>query len=344
MKNTTPLDASVLLSTPPSRARDIFGGDEKTRKSLYRRLISQWHPDHSKDPKAHEVFIHLARLFQAAEGSGASDTRILFKNDAGKQFAFTPQSGGDFEIGQWYRGNASAAYLTSKDHLARHLNFQKRAQALRYATPSMKAHMSPCMPTIHSAHTGPNGQLLIVKRDPEGIRLLDLIAHIERTKKPLDPRHAAWIIGSLHNIACYLDYQKIAHHGIIPANIWINPALHRTELLGGWFHALSFGERINSLPAQSMKHAPRAYLDAKTASGRLDLECIRALGRTLFGDPSGMRMHSTTPSALIDALHLPAHGSAIEEYERWQQALLASFGPPKFVEMKLHFQDIYTGE
>lgn len=344
MKNTTPLDASALLATPPSRAREIFGGDEKTRKSLYRRLISQWHPDHSKDPKAHEVFIHISRLFQAVEGIGTPDPRVLFKDHTGKQFAFTPQSGGDFEIGQWYRGNASAAFLTGTHHLNLHLNFQKRVRALHYASPSMKAHMAPCMPTIHSTHTGPNGQLLILKRDPQGIRLSDLMVHIERTKTPLDPRHAAWMIGSLHNIACYLEHQKIAHHGIAPTNIWINPALHRTELLGGWFHALSFGERIESLPAQIIQHAPRAYLDAKTATGRLDLECIRAIGRMLFGDPSGMRMHSTTPSPLIDALRLPAHGSAIEEYQRWQQALLASFGPPKFVEMKLHFRDIYTGE
>jgi hypothetical protein len=341
MKNTTLLDASVLLATPPSRARDIFGGDASARKNLYRRLVSRWHPDHNPDPQAHEVFIHLSRLFEALD---ADSSQLMFSAENGRTFSFQPQAQGSFELGQWYRGKGSLVYLTDRKHRGAHEAFASKVRNLNYANADMRKQISPCLPNPHSIQMGPSGQLIVLKRDPEGIRLADLIEYLSARGEHVEPRHVAWILSSLHNLACYLGTQGIAHHGITPTNVWINPRLHRCELLGGWFHSLSFGERIRSLPSQVAQHAPRAYLDAKIASGRLDQESIRGIGRALLGDASGMRMNTSTPSALIDALRLPAHGSAIEEYRRWQQALLASFGPPKFVEMKLSYRDIYTGE
>lgn len=341
MNNTTLSDASVLLATPTSRAKDLFVGDASARKTLYRRLVSRWHPDHNPDPQAHEVFIHLSRLFDALDADSAP---LTFQAENGRVFSFQPQAQGSFELGQWYRGKGSLVYLTDLKHRAAHEVFATRVRSLEYAHADMRKQISPCMPNLHSIQTGSSGQLIVLKRDPEGICLMDLIEHLQVRGEILEPRHVAWIVNSLHNLACYLETQGIAHHGITTANVWINPRLHRSEILGGWFHSLAFGDQIHTLPRQVAQHAPRAYLDARKASGRLDQESIRGIGRTLLGDASGMRMNPSTPSALINALRLPAHGSAIEEYRRWQQALLASFGPPKFVEMKLSYRDIYTGE
>lgn len=343
MKNTTLLDASVLLDTPLTRAREIFCGDAPTRKTLYRRLISHWHPDHNADPRAHEVFIHLSRLFESIQPS-SKPQGVIFQADNGRTYSFDAQDKGDFELGQWYRGKGSVVYATPVGARKAHDNFVARANGLSYARKDMEKQIRPCMPRIHSAILGPDGQLLVLKRDPESICLEDVLSHYHRQGDALDPRHVGWIVGSLHHLACYLEQQGIAHQAISLGNVWINPQQHRSDLIGGWFHAAPFGSTITSLPAYSVRHAPRSYLDARVAGARIDLECIRGIGRALFGDPSGMRMHPSTPSALSDALRLPAHGSAIEEYRRWQQALHASFGPPKFVEMKLSFRDIYQGE
>ena len=341
MKNTTLLDASVLLATPPSRAREIFGGDAPARRSLYRRLVSRWHPDHNPDPRAHEVFIHLSQLFQAIDEDSSG---LTFQAEDGRTFAFQPQAQGSFELGQWYRGKGSLVYLTDPGSRLAHENFTARVRGLSYANAAMEKQIKPCMPHLHSVQKGPKGQIIVLKRDPEGICLADLIQYLQTKSLLVEPRHVGWILGSLHHLACYLETQRIAHHGITTGNVWINPTLHRTELLGGWFHSLPFDQPISAIPATVARHAPRSYLDARIATGRLDQESIRGIGRALLGDASGMRMDPSTPSALIDALRLPAHGSAIEEYRRWQQALLASFGPPKFVEMKLSYRDIYTGE
>ena len=344
MENTTALDANALLGWPAGRARELFRGSAAEAKIAYRRLVHRWHPDHSRDPKAHEVFIHLQGLYAAAGIDPAPLREVLFEDAQGRQFRFQARSEHAFALGNWYRGKGSIALRTQPHHRALHEAYRSTVAGLPYPTDLMRQQMAPQLPDVRAALHGATGDLLIVRKDPDAIWLPDLAQHLLARGETLDPRHVGWILNSLHNIACYLSHARVAHHGITPQAVWVNPQKHSVQLLGGWFHALPFGQAISSLPAEVARIAPRSCLREKIASQRLDQESIRAVGRWLLGDASGQRMHPDTPSAMVSALRLPAPGTAVEEYQRWKQALQASFGPPKFVPLELSTHDIYPGE
>lgn len=344
MENTTPLDANALLHWPKTRARDLFGGTGGQAKLAYRRLIHRWHPDHNPDPLAHEVFIHLQGLYQAAGGSQGLHRTVDFQDHHNRLFRFQARAEHSFALGRWFRGRGTVAFAVDPAHEALMDAYERCVRGLTYPTPAMREQIAPRLPGIHAALKGGAGGFLVVKKDPDAIWLPDLVEHMAQAKTTLDPRHVGWILNGLHNIACYLSHAGIAHNGITPGAVWINPATHCVQLLGGWFHCATFGHALHSLPAEVARCAPRSVLREKTASARLDMESIRATGRWLLGDVSGQRMHPTTPASMVTALRLPAPGTAVEEYQRWKQALQASFGAPKFVPMELSYHDVYPGE
>lgn len=344
MENTTPLDANALLLWPKSRARELFTGTADQAKLAYRRLMHRWHPDHNPDPQAHQVFIHLQDLYQAAGSHGPAFCSVEFQDHQGRLFRFQARAEQRFALGKWYRGRGTIAFAVDPVHEALMDAYERHVRGLSYPTPAMGEQISPLLPRLHASLKGASGGFLVVRKDPEAIWLPDLVEHIQRTGQALDPRHVGWILNGLHNIACYLSHARIAHNGITPGAIWINPGNHTVQLLGGWFHSLPFGHALHSLPAEVARCAPRSCLREKIAGARLDMESIRNTGRWLLGDVSGQRMHPTTPDAMVSALRLPAPGTAVEEYHRWKQALQASFGAPKFVPLELSHHDVYPGE
>jgi hypothetical protein len=85
-------------------------------------------------------------------------------------------------------------------------------------------------------------------------------------------------------------------------------------------------------------------MDTGRADFRTDLELVRAIGRELLGDITGVRLarDSAAPRAMIDWLRLPASDDPIEEYRTWRtQVLHDSFGARRFVELPLTQSDIY---
>jgi hypothetical protein len=85
-------------------------------------------------------------------------------------------------------------------------------------------------------------------------------------------------------------------------------------------------------------------MDTARADLRTDLELVRAIGRALLGDITGVRLarERGTPPAMIDWLRLPASADPIEEYRTWRtQVLHDSFGARRFVELPLTQSDIY---
>ena len=82
---------------------------------------------------------------------------------------------------------------------------------------------------------------------------------------------------------------------------------------------------------------------AKRADIRLDLECIRAVGRAALGDPTGLGLvgRRDLPRPMADFLRLPSSGSAIEDYRTWNEVLSDSFGPRRFLELPITSSDVY---
>lgn len=344
MDLVTTLQAPEILAVQEARAHELFSGDDAEIRRQFRRWAHRWHPDHNPDPRAHEVFVHLRQLYERVRGPRPKTLgEVHFTAQDGRVFRFTPRASAPFELGTFHRGQASVAYHVRPEH--RPL-FDQAVHAMghqAFKDAKMKAQMEPQLPRLHTALWGPEGGLLVVRRDPQAVRLRDLLEHLATKGQTLDPRHVGWLLNSLYNLACYFHVTHQAHQALTSDNVWVVPEKHLVQVLGGWFYTAPWDKRITALPAASVAVAPRAYLDARVAGPRLDLEAIAALGREALGDRAGMGLMSRTdvPRSMTDALRLPATGSALERYQGWKQTLIDCFGPPKFVPLTVTSNLVY---
>ena len=329
-------NASELLAATPTEWRTSLGKTVEAMRLTFRRLAHRWHPDHNADPQAGEVFARLqaARL---AWKEAARPKVQTFSTDRGTRLEMRYATAYAHELGDTYIGMRTVlnAYSLSEADLA--ARAARADQLWRFANDAMRAQIRPLLPHAVTVHTTLDRVVHVSSRDPALIRLADLMAHLGR----LDPQHVAWIGSGLWNLACYLEYSQIGHQAIGMDTVWVDPANHRVALLGGWAYAGRLGERWAALPGRTLGLASSAMLKRKVQDATLDHTLIRALLRELLGDASGMHKAVSTPDALAAFTRQPAGGTAVAQYTAWKQALVRSFGPPKFVEMALPPSHVY---
>ncbi len=344
MRNATALTTADWLALTDRSARDIFPGSAAEIQALYRKLIQRWHPDRNPDPQAKDVFVRIQTLHTLALGPAASKAVVSFEttDQDGRVFRFQGAAQAPFELGQWGRASNTLAYRVNPENQDLFENHTRVVKGLRFASEAMRKGLEPLLPKIVGAPWGPTGGLMVIKHDPQAIRLRDLYEHTKDAQDRMDPLHVAWIISGLFNVACYLENQGLAHHAIDLDTVWVVPERHEVALLGGWFYAQAFGRPIVALPTASVAMAPASYLANKRAEQGFDLELVRALGRELLGDRRGQRLtEKQAPLPFIRFLQLPGAATAVDDYRGWKEALKASFGPPKFVPMNVSVSHVY---
>jgi len=154
----------------------------------------------------------------------------------------------------------------------------------------------------------------------------------------VDPRHVAWMMSSLHHIACYLTYARTTHNAISPDTCFLSPRRHAVSLLGGWWFSTASGERLRAMPTWSLRNVPQKIIDTQVGDPRIDLTLIRAVGMYLLG-PDGM---AKAPAAMRRFLEGPVVEDAFKIYRTWiEQVLQESFGDRRFVDLRLGSDQIY---
>ena len=346
MRDATAFDAAGWMALGKGSARDIFPGTPQEVQSLYRKLVGQWHPDRNPDPQAGEVFVRLQELYEHAKAVASgkpTGPEIVVSDRAGRKFRFQAQAEEPFELGSFLRGKASLAYRVEREHADLFQAFAAHCNHWSFASSGMATQMAPLLPSLHACPWGEDGGLLVLKRDPEAIRLSDLKTHYAQNAQAFPAEHVAWIISGLFNLACYLEHIKVAHQAILMENVWVVPERHSVHLWGGWFYARPFGERLTVLPSAAADMASHRYLENRVAGLGLDRSLIRALGRELLGDRSGQRLPAAAaPKPFVDALTFPSSTRAVEDYRAWKKVLTASFGPPTFVPMNVKASSLYA--
>ncbi|MCC7220385.1 MAG: hypothetical protein IT490_06615 [Candidatus Contendobacter sp.] len=248
----------------------------------------------------------------------------------------------EFELGRMFLGDRIVAYVVDKDHSDLFQHALQVIERLPCANPRMAAEIRPVLPDIIRHLETEDSRVLVVRKTPDLLLLRDVLDHFNGR---LDARQVAWILSSLLNLACYLDYARLAHNAIGVETGFISPPQHCCALLGGWWYAVRQGERMRAAPAATLQYAPSEVITRKCGDSRTDLELIRALGRELLGDISGARLmrEKAAPPPMLDWLRLPAPQSAVDDYHTWQrQVLTASFGERRFVRLDLSVDDLYS--
>jgi hypothetical protein len=240
-----------------------------------------------------------------------------------------------------YVGNSHITFLIEKDHKNLWDNAISMIKGLRYASDKMKQEMSRYLPTIRTTAELPKHYALVLNKTPDLILLRDIPNTI-----PEWDRHVAWIISSLYNLTCYLEFAGVTHNDISLDTYFISPEYHSGALLGGWWYSCKKGDKLLAVPTDSYNLFPPTMRKTRVADHSLDKELLRALGRELLGDRAGTRLsiNEAAPLPLINWLRCATSQPATKEYSLWDKVLEESYGKKKFMHMDISPESIYGGK
>jgi hypothetical protein len=338
--------AAAILGIPHSQPELLFAGGEAEVHQAYRRLASHWHPDRNRSSAATLVFQHIQGLYAAAKEQIASGEwrpscgeRLLTAHD-GRQYRIRHLARRRFELGELLIGQTIAAFLVNPDAADLHAAGLGAMRGLRFASEEMRKEVSPSLPAIEASLEGPEHCALVLRKPDDMVLLRDLATYLGGT---VPAEHVAWMVSSLCNLACYLEWAQITHNAIGPDTVFVSPRRHAVGLFGGWWYAAHVGAPLRALPQRTVDTVPGDIVRRKTADLRCDLELIRATGRELLGDASGgglMRDPSIAPGVASWLRH-PSSGNALTDYRLWREALLTA-GPRRFARLDLTPDEIYS--
>jgi hypothetical protein len=347
--NYSTLTADEILAFPATEPERFFAGpDAAAIKKVVQSLSMKWHTDRNDHPKAWDVFDRVQKLATSAadkldRGTWEIPGLHQFSDRSGAKFELKYASKLDVDVGTMFVGRTNVGFDIPMDNLDLLENAERRIAGLTYANDAMRSEFARYFPSVATKVETPTGAMLILNKTKDVLLLADVLRHYQG-KMPA--RHVAWVISRLLNIACYLERQGgIAHNAISPETVFISPQHHSACLLGGWWFTVGLGEKLLAAPQRMVLSAPPDVLQKKVGDSRTDMEMIKALGRELLGDSSGVRLapDSAVPPALVDWLQLSTHQSAVATYREWQDRILIdAFGARKFVEMNLTHETLYT--
>ena len=354
MRNLETLTAEKLLAI--TRPESLYTKSVHEAKQEYRALARRWHPDGADLPQAHKVFAHIVHLYQLAlnkildgtwiePGEKAEDERPNFKTFRlidGSLRSIQYRTNRAFELGQMYIADNFVVFDINNEFADLYRNGRTQIRCLKYENREMAIEMSKFLPQIEDEFRTADSRALVIRKTPDQILLAAVLAHYGEGLMELE--HIGWILNVLYNIACYLQWLGVAHNAISPETLFISPVRHSGMLLGGWWYACEFEERLEALPDRTLKYIPPDVLHLRHADGRTDLELIKVIGRQILGDADGarLRLNGDLPADLVEFLQAPTSGCATEDYSAWKYgALPVVFGEPRFVAMNLDTNALY---
>ena len=350
--------ADEILAIDADFPESLFPGDEEAVEREFRRLLMAWHPDRCEDPRATEVAAHLIglhRLLAARRELNATATNRRMgiswlaplcipdlKNRAlecadGRSRTFRVRSERPFELGTTLVGDSFVLFLVRPDCEDLFMAGKRAIMGLQYSDRVMEREMSRHLPAVIECFRTVEGHFaMAVAKGADDLPMAEMCRIFD---DGVDPRHVAWMLSSLHHIACYLMYARISHNAISPDTCFLSPRRHAVTVLGGWWYSTALGEPFRALPEWSMRNVPGRILDARRGDACTDLSLIRAVGKHLLG-PVGLQ-HA--PAAMRRFLETPASGDALSIYRDWDERILEeSFGARRFVDFRVDSDHVYN--
>lgn len=337
--------AGQILAVPVTTPAQLFSGADRV-EAEYRSLLKKWHPDKCSDPEASDVISHLTKLRQAAKehaerGIWVEPNTYVVRAVAGSTHKFHYKRRVQLECGELFYGFTSVLYSIDADFADLVHAGVKNMNAFKFADSRMRKEMERFLPQIERVIETTDRRFNILIPKTRDVFSLSDVLQLYSGKLPA--AHVAWMLNGVFNIACYLEYSGLTHNAITLENVFVSPLHHSALLLGGWWYSVRAGDRLSALPRATHSVAPADLLASKRADSKLDLASIRALGRTLLGDPSGMALNSIgVPAPMVTFLRMPPGLSARVDYAAWHSAVKASFGPRKFIELAVTENQIFN--
>src|SRR5262245_31044798 len=339
------LTAAQILAIPPTEPERLFSGEPARLRHEFAVLAKCWHPDCNRSSEAAKVMERVVALRDAARrkhaiGEWSAPGIIRIDTTPRNSFVLKVKRRHEFELGEMAVAINRVAFLVEKEHATLFETGLHRIKEIRYPDARIRGDLAKFMPHVQGVYETDKHHIAIIAKTEDAILLKDLLAHVGGQ---LPPKHTAWVVSSLLNLACFFEVTGLTHNAISPETIFVTAMRHAVYVLGGWWYAAPTGSQIEFLPETTYALMPRSMTTGKRADIRLDLESIRAVGRTILGDSTGLGLvcRKELPKPMANFLRLPSSGSAIDDYRAWGKALKDSFGPRRFVELPISSRDVY---
>lgn len=344
--DTLTLSAEQILAIRKDDPERLFSFDGFEHE--FKVLRSKWHPDRAISSKATEVFKHVMDLAETARTRITNNTwngkaPITFTTSRGKKFRIQYRRTREFELGRMYIGTNYVMYVLDPEFADLFDNAVRSIKSIRYPDDKFKAEFARFLPKIRLEDKETSiGPVLVLEKTTDVVLLQDLIDHLSGS---IDPRHVAWITGSLYNIVTFFGHIGICHNSILPTTVFVSPEYHSVQLLGGWWYSTKKGDRLIALPSDLLKVLPSEVLNAKTANTLYDRQATKSVAIACLGDAtmagSKLLANKEIPNAMLTWLRLPPGTNAIKEFEGWYDMLEKCFGKRKFVKFNVKVDEVY---
>jgi hypothetical protein len=315
-------------------------------KNQFRTLALKWHPDRCHDPRCSEVFSHINNLYNSGLEKikkGYWDTFGLLEIQSveGKKYNVRYKVSIPFQLGVMYVGDMVVVYRVKKEFGKLYKSFIDTVSNLRYNSEKMKEEFSRYFPVITATITTSDDLYIVLKKTSDVLPLSVVLKYYDGS---MDPKGVAWIVSTLHNIHCFLQYNELVHNDINLDTYFVSPGNHSGLLLGGWWYTTGINKKLKSVPTSTYERMRSKKRSEKLADRMVDGELIRSLSRTLLGDETGISLviKYKVPQDMSMWLRLPGNGSAVVDYKKWRNEVLPkAFGERKFIPMNININDAY---
>jgi hypothetical protein len=220
---------------------DVFSNDINIIKKEYQKLAKEWHPDFNGNSlESNTVMTKINLLYEKAliligenKWEGTNFIKIPCVNN--KSYEIKYKVSYNFELGNMYVNDNIVVYIVDGKHKDFYKNGISKIKNFKFVNDKMKEEMQRFLPIINEEFETIDSQYgVILKKTPDLLLLKDVLQYYNNN---IPDKHVAWILSSLYNIACYIDYSNLAHNGITLSNYFISPKYHSGALLGGWWYA-----------------------------------------------------------------------------------------------------------
>ena len=316
---------------------DIFKNDGHKLPIDYKNMCKLIHPDVCADPRATDAFARLQILYnEASECVGTSvwegTNYIEIKTTAGKTLQIKYQYHCVFEIGEYYVCNRNIIYIFDFSKKKYYNNYIKSIKNIKFADKEMEKMFKPLFPTIVSEYnTKDEKHVIVLSKTTDVFPLRCVIENFYNGQIPAT--HLAWMISRMMNIGCYLKFNGQVHNGINIDNMFVSLEYHTILLFGGWWYATNAGEPMIGTTREIYSIMPPKVKADKVSNSITDIESVKAFGRQYLED--------TAPQAFKDFLNSGSGEDSMKEMEKWDEALLDSFGKRRFIKIDATVNQIY---
>jgi hypothetical protein len=311
---------------------EIFSGDINCLKKEFDELVKKYHPDKNKSLVANDEFIKLKELYEDAKNNlrdGFWEGKNTLNYFPYKTKFFRKKK---IEIGYMYIGNNHVTFKIDAKYKGLWENAISKIENFKFASSKMKKEMEKYLPRIKASKSLSNYCFISIEKTPD----LILLGDVDSSNIKFWDKHVTWILSSLYNMMCYLEFSGITHNDISLDTYFISAKYHSGALLGGWWFSCKKGTPMHSIPMASYECLPMFMKKNKVADHSLDKELVRALGRELLGDRGGTKLSDKlAPRPIINWLKCATSKPAIEEYKLWDKTIIDGYGEKRFIPLDI---------